>query len=240
MSKKKAARLAGFIGALCATGALVGAGVQATGAYFTSSQTGTMHASSGHLTLSATHPAQLNMDFQNLMPGKNVQHAVDYSVDVSSGNVDLWLVFNKDSQEYNKFTGGSGNTNWSDGGLGRYGYFSVSDSNGGRAFRSGNLKFATAADDPQSSDSCATNATTGRGGSDWIATAGDYSPTEFCGVPDAIKLAGGLSDGATGTVTITFGLNGYMQTEQNQPEFNLPFKIVATQAGHVPNDSYQP
>ena len=37
MQKKKAVRLAGFVGAVCATGALVGFGVSGTGAYFTDS-----------------------------------------------------------------------------------------------------------------------------------------------------------------------------------------------------------
>ncbi len=53
MQKKKAFRLAGFAGALCASAALVSLSVSGTGAYFTGSANGSISASSGHLNLNA-------------------------------------------------------------------------------------------------------------------------------------------------------------------------------------------
>lgn len=53
----------------------------------------------------------------------------------------------------------------------------------------------------------------------------------FCGVPSAIRLASNLANGKTGAITITIGLNAYMQTQQDQTYSWSPvkFSIVATQ-----------
>jgi hypothetical protein len=242
MTKGKVARLAGFIGALGVSTVLVTTAVQGTGAYFQDSFDGTMSASSGHLTLTKTS-GSTTLDYANLMPGDNIDKTFNYQVSVSSGTVDVWMVFDTNAQAYQAFTGGKGSPLWTDGGLGRYGYFKVADSNGGTAFRSGNLSFPPYADSQNqvnststSGDQCAT--TDGRGGDSWIATAGDTHPSGYCGVPGAIRLASGLSDTATGSVTVTFGLNGVLQTQQNQVEFNnnhVVFQIVATQHGIAPS-----
>ena len=47
MKKSKALRLAGFAGALCASGALLGTSISGTGAYFTDSHNGQINASTG-------------------------------------------------------------------------------------------------------------------------------------------------------------------------------------------------
>ena len=49
MKKSKALRLAGFAGALCASGALLGTSISGTGAYFTDSHSGAINASTGHV-----------------------------------------------------------------------------------------------------------------------------------------------------------------------------------------------
>jgi hypothetical protein len=57
----------------------------------------------------------------------------------------------------------------------------------------------------------------------------------FCGVPGLIKVASNLPGGASRNVTVTVGLTG-RQTEQYQTQIdNLPFELVATQAGHRPD-----
>ena len=251
MQKKKAARLAGFIGALCASGALVGIGVAGTGAYFSASNPGSFTASSGHLTLNTS---ATNFSYANLMPGTPVSKTVNYTVNASSGQVDLWLVFDTSTaankSAYNFFTGGkyepgsqsqvdpnTCDANGNCGGLGRYGYFAVSESHAGTVFQSGNLSFYDSTNNTQSPSSCTTDAVTGDGGSQWIATAGDSQPTEYCGVPQEIRLANGLAANESGSVTLTLGLDGYLQTQQNQMEFDggtVAYHIVATQHGQTP------
>lgn len=244
MRKGRLLRLAGFGVALCTSAALVGAAVQTTGAYFTSTADGTITASSGHLTLSAQNTS---LDFSNLMPGDNVTKTINYQVDASSGQIDLWLTFDPTSSAYQAFTGGKDSPNVPDGGLGRYGWFAVSESHWGQAFRSGNLAFPPYVANTgehqttyssQTSPQCTVDAT-GRGGSDWIATAangGDTTNEGYCGVPEQILLVSGLSNAASGSVNVTFGLNGWKQKDQNQPEFggSVPFTLVATQHGQTP------
>ncbi len=50
----------------------------------------------------------------------------------------------------------------------------------------------------------------------------------------AIKLVNNVSNGDHGSITVTFGLDGYKQTQQNQQYPDVPFKIVATQHGVNP------
>ncbi len=230
MKKGKVIRLAGFAGALGLSAVLVTTAVQGTGAYFTDSHDGTMTISSGHLKLHGVGSPTLN--YNGLMPGKNVTKDLAYTVDVSSDTADVWMVFDQTDSGYLDFTGADG--------MGRYGYFKVSDSNGGRAFRSGTLRYADSTLTRQPSD-CSVDSF-GRGGSDWIAT--DHTTavnvSGFCGVPGAIRLASDLSDGATGTISVTIGLNGYMQTQQDQTEPTVPFHIVGTQHNVLPTTKSWP
>lgn len=253
MRKSRTLRLVGFVGALTASAALVATTAATTGAYFSDSKTGTVTANSGHLTLKVGADAQLNMNFPDLWPGETKDQHVDYTIDSSHDGVDLWLVFDPTSEGFQALTGGSDSPLWNDGGMGRYGYFKVSDTNGGRAFRSGNLKYpaytGTAGSNNQypANGSCDVDPLTGRGGSDWIAdesNQGNTNTTTYCGIPTEIRLASDLGKSATGTFTMTFGLDGYMQTEQNQLEPGgtttagsaptVDYKLVATQHGQRP------
>jgi hypothetical protein len=233
MAISKAWRLGGFIAALGASGALIASATGATGAYFTDSHNGTIQAVSGHLKLNITG-GSTTLNFTGLMPGEDQTANISYHTDLSGGTEDVWLVF-PDNQAYEQFTGASGNALWSDGGLGRYGHFAVSDSNGGLAFQSYNLKNRPAGD-TSTTDSCTVNADTGRGGSDQQAKSVADTPP-YCGVPNAILLASNLGNATDGTITFTFGLTG-RQTQQNQAEF-LPaavqYQIVGTQHGVRPD-----
>jgi hypothetical protein len=229
MAIGKAWRLGGFIAALGASGALIASATGATGAYFTDSHDGSIQAVSGHLNLNITH-GSTTLNFTGLMPGEDQTAQVSYQTSLSSGTEDVWLVF-PDTEAYEQFTGASGNSLWPDGGMGRYGHFAVSDSNGGNAFESYNLKNAPSG----STDVCPVDANTGRGGSNHPATSEADTPP-YCGVPNAILLASNLATGADGTVTVTFGLTG-RQTQQNQTEFHphaLQYQLVGTQHGVKP------
>ncbi|TAM86650.1 MAG: hypothetical protein EPN43_10340, partial [Jatrophihabitans sp.] len=105
MKKGKALRLGGFLTAVCATAGLVAFASQSTGAWFTSSQSGTLRANSGHLNLdicnadfSVCDPSahDISLDYADVMPGaaNNQTKTINYKIDESSGTSDLWLVFN--------------------------------------------------------------------------------------------------------------------------------------------------
>jgi hypothetical protein len=233
MHRKKALKLTGFAGALCASAALVGISVSGTGAYFTDSHDGSISANSGHLKL--TNVTNTNLNFADLMPGQDQTANIDYSVDVSSGQVDLWMVFDPTSSGYGHFTGQKGKAygpeSYTDGGMGRYGHFAVGNGSD-VAFQSYNLQIAA-----NPSDNCSDGTVPGadgRGGSTVKSAA-----NQECGVPSAIKLAGNLDNGASGTVHVTYGLSG-KQTQQGQVEWSVGYKLVATQAGHAPNDPNLP
>lgn len=228
MKKSKALRLAGFAGALCTAGALLGTSVASTGAYFTDSRDGSIASNSGHLTLSGV--GQTNLNFAELMPGTDQSATVPYTVNVSSGKVDVWMVFDTTSSQYGHFSGTFGKDygGYTDGGMGRYGHFQVGDDHG-VAFRSHNLQM------PASGVNCADGTApdaNGDGGSD-IADLSGPSASAECGVPGAILVTAGLTDGATGHVNVVFGLSA-KQTQQNQTEWTVPYKLVATQAGQRP------
>jgi hypothetical protein len=223
MRKAKAARIAGFAVALGATASLVGVAAGGTGAYFTSSTAGSLEGTSGHLRLTANN-TQLNMD--GLMPEVPQTQNISYSTD-SNGNEDLWMVFDPTTTGYQNFTGAK--TSSFDGGLGRYGYFSVSD-NGNLDFRSHNLQDAPAGDTADAQ--CSVNAN-GDGGSDQ-SEANTPGLTPLCGVPTDILLASNLPTGSSGNINVTFGISGKAQTQDFQYA-NVPFKIVATQAGVRPD-----
>lgn len=231
MAIGKAWRLGGFIAALGASGALIASATGATGAYFSDSTPGTISAASGHLNLDVTG-GSTTLNFSGLMPGEDQTRQITYSTNVSSGAEDVWLYF-PDNVAYGQFTGAK-NAEWADGGLGRYGHFAVSDSNGGTAFESYNLQNRPA-DDTSTTDFCYVDGN-GRGGSSVKATSETDTPP-YCGVPHYILLASNLGSGATGTITITFGLTG-KQTQQNQTEFSpdpVQYQIVGTQHGIRPD-----
>lgn len=223
MLKLTALKLGGFVGTAGLTAALVGFAVSGTGAYFTDSADGTFSANSGHLTLSTTETA---LSFADLVPGTDKTMDVTYHVD-TTGPADVWLVFDPSTAGYQGFSGPKDpNALVPDGGLGRYGHFAVSVGSGGPLFQSYNLASGT------SGASCPVNAN-GHGGSAQKATSPTDTPP-YCAVPTAIKLSSNLTTGQGGTVHLTFGLTG-RQTQQNQVEWTVPYKIVATQAGVRPD-----
>ncbi|HET8583717.1 MAG TPA: hypothetical protein VFL65_10710 [Jatrophihabitans sp.] len=245
MQKKKAARLAGFIGALCASGALVGIGVAGTGAYFTDSHDGYLVGDAGHLTVSTTDTA---IHFTNLIPGEDQSQQITFTPTSGSPNEDVWMVFDTTSAAYGEFTGAN-NVSYSgydQGGLGGYGHFKVAGGQGGSlGFESYNLQLPATASNGDygngySSSNAQGNCTVNQYG-DIGSTAravGTDNATQSapeCGVPGAIKIASNLPAGFQGSATVTFGLTG-KATTQNVRWVNVPFKIVATQVGHGPND----
>ncbi len=228
MSRTKAIRVAGFVGALCASAALIGGTAATTGAYFTDSHDGSITASSGHLRLDVSAD-QLQLSFTDLAPGEYQTKTIGYSTD-STTNEDVWLVFTPGTA-YGQFTGAKGDAAYPDGGLGRFGHFAVAD-NGTTRFTSYNLANAPAGVTGQS---CPVDAN-GNGGSNQQPTSPTDTPP-YCGVPLAIKLADNLPGGTTGqTVQVTFGVTGRW-TAQDSPVTSVPFKLVATQHGVRPDAS---
>ena len=240
MSKSKVWRLGGFIVALGASAGLIASASGATGAYFTDTHAGTFQATSGHLKLNV-NASDMTLNFTDLIPGQDQTKTIGYTTDSSSNvNEDIWIVFPTatpaQQTAYAEFTGGKGEFGYTDGGLGRYGHFLVG-ANGNTAFVSTNL-----ADEPVGNPvtsyipGCNVNAN-GQGGENQAATSPTDTSMGYCGVPKAILLASNLSNGATGSVNVTFGLTG-KQTTQNQTEF-LPgpvqYQIVATQHGVRPD-----
>ena len=158
------------------------------------------------------------------MPGTNKTRDIGYNVE-TTGPSDVWLVFDPTDAAYLKFTGAAGNTLYPAGGMGRFGHFAVSNDSGGPLFQSYNLAHVA-------SGGCAVDGN-GRGGSNQQSTSRDDTPPQ-CGVPSAILIASNLSNGQGGTVHLTFGVTGRW-TGQNATLTPVPFKLVATQAGHRPD-----
>lgn len=228
MQKKKAARLAGFVGALCASGALVGLTVSSTGAYFTDSHDGNLSASSGHLRVDVSGSS---LNYSGLIPGQDQSKTIGFTPTAGSANEDIWMVFDTNSAAYGQFTGTNHKdySGYSDGGLGGYGHFKVVGGQG-YSFESYNLQVAA---DP--STGCTIDAN-GDGGSAARATGPDNASQSApeCGVPGAILLAHDLPAGYNGSATVTFGLTGKAKG-QDTTYANVPFKIVATQVGIRPD-----
>ncbi|QTE29688.1 TasA family protein [Pengzhenrongella sicca] len=220
MKKSTAFRMSGFIGTAGVTVALVAAAVGGTGAYFTDSEAGNLSASSGHLILNVSNT---HLSLTDLVPGTDKTANIDFNVD-ASGKSDVWLVFDTTTAAYGAFSGANGAAAYPAGGLGRYGHFAVSVNSGPALFQSYNLVTGP--------NGCYIDAD-GHGGSATQATSPTNNPP-YCGVPAAIKLASGLTSGQGATANVTFGLTGKVTT-QNTPFADVPFTIVATQAGVRPD-----
>ena len=218
------AKIGGFIGTVAAGAALVAAAAGGTGAYFTDSKAGSMGGKTGQLKLNTT---DTTLSFTDLLPGTNKTRDIGYNVE-TTGPSDVWLVFNPTDVEYLKFTGASLNPIYPAGGLGRYGHFAVSNDSGGPLFQSYNLAHVPTG----LTGGCAVNVN-GHGGSGQQASSNADAPP-YCGVPSVIKIASGLTNGQGGTANLTFGVTGRW-TAQNFTLSPVPFKLVATQAGHRPD-----
>ena len=223
MSKKQFLKVTGFIGTLAAGTALVASAATGTGAWFTDSETGNIHVQAGSLDLSTS---DMSVNFNGVMPGEDRAKPINYTATASSGNTDIWLTFDTTSEAYAKFTGEKHNAQWDDGGLGRFGHFKVTN-DGTPIFDSYNLQ-----NESENKSGCADSY--GHGFGRMATSVADTPP--YCGVPGAILLKSNVAPGDGGQVIITVGLTG-RQIDQNQVQIDsLPFKIVATQHGHGPND----
>jgi hypothetical protein len=231
MQKAKAIRLAGFVGALGASAVLVGAAVQGTGAYFSDSHNGSISATTGHVSL-AVSPANGELNFSGMLPGDYQSKDVAYTAH-GTGAEDVWLVFptNGDAEA---FVGNPSDA--SGGGLGRYGHFALSSTNGAH-FTSYNLN--NPGTGSHSGDSCPTDAN-GEGGSNAQPATPTDTQVAFCAPPNAILLASGLANGQGGTATFTFGFTPLLRntSQEDSLQASVAYKIVATQAGIRPDNPF--
>jgi hypothetical protein len=227
MQKKKAAKLAGFAGALCASGALIAFGVAGTGAYFSDSHDGTISASTGGIHIDTT---DTSLNFANLLPGDYQTKTIDYTARPNGGTEDVWLVL-PNTADNDAFTGTpqAGPTP-----LGRYGHFALA-STGGAHFTSFNL--ANPGDGIHSGDSCNVDPATGWGGSDRQAATVDDDAVPFCAPAHAILLQSNMAAGDAGHVNLTFGFTPILKSGQDSAMGPIEqFQIVATQHGVRPDD----
>ncbi|HEX2902967.1 MAG TPA: hypothetical protein VHO01_05870 [Jatrophihabitans sp.] len=232
MISKKAVKLAGFAGALCASAALVATAASSTGAYFSDSHNGNLTGTSGHLQVVTTGTS---INFSGINPGEDRTQEITYTPTTNSTtNEDVWIVFDAKSAAYGAFTGAADPTGekysgFTRGGLGAYGHFKVLSAQG-LGFESYNLAYGA------DLAPCANTDSNGDGGStaQEHVVNGVKTPAPYCGVPAAIKLGSNLAPGQASSATITFGL-GPKTAAQDTVFANVPFKIVATQPGIRPN-----
>ena len=242
MRKSRAVRVAGFVGALGASAALVGFAASSTGAYFTDSHTGTIQASTGTVKASIS-PASGQLNFTNLLPGQYQDQTVSYQA-LGTGSEDIWLVFpttggsNVGGNPSEAFTGNPDDP--AKGGLGRYGHLAVSAPAG--SFTSYNLS-NPGTSTGHTGTKCYID-TNGHGGSNLQPTGpNDKTTVPFCAPADAILLSSGLTYGQTGSATITFGFTPLLNDPKFQGQALAPvaqYKIVATQHGIAPDNQYNP
>ncbi|RLV49615.1 hypothetical protein D9V37_06760 [Nocardioides mangrovicus] len=219
MNKSRTARLAGFIGALGCSAALVGAAVHTTGAYFTDSKDGSINTSTGSVKVSS--PSGTTLNFSDLLPGDYKTQTVSFRNDGTAPE-DIWMVMPAGSA----LTGDQ-----SSNALGRYGHFKLT-SEGGAHFVSNNLR---SYDDTGRVD-CKVDSR-GWGGSNEEATSASQPPIAECGAPHAILLYSALPSGSTKTATVEFGFTKLLTGPQGAPSTRLAtYKIVATQHGVRPDD----
>jgi hypothetical protein len=233
MRRGKAVRVAGFVGALGVSAALVGFAATGTGAYFTDSKSGEVDAGTGHVKLDIG-PGDGKLSFDNLLPGDYKSQQLSYAAH-GTGAEDVWLVFPTGTPNPSEaFTGYSGDAGG--GGLGRYGHFALSSAAG--SFTSYNLNGRNPSD--SASPFCATDAN-GHGGSDTQAANKTDPPPPYCVVPNAILLDSNLTDGQTGSATLTFGYTPLLTGPQDAPLNKVvSFKVVATQHGIRPDNPNNP
>ena len=234
MQKKKAFRLAGFAGALCASAALVSLSVSGTGAYFTDSHTGSINASTGQIKVNVS-PQDGQLNFTNLLPGDYQTKTINYTAHPRGGTEDVWMVLPNYGQSGDAFTSHpeSGATP-----LGSYGHFQVA-STGGAHFNSYNLALSPSGQN--SSDSCGINGN-GWGGSGAQPNYFNGDTVPFCAPAQAILLQSGMDNGAAGHVNLTFGFTPKLgkDSPDGKASQNLSsspveqYEIVATQHGVSP------
>ena len=140
MKKSKALRLAGFAGALCASGALLGTSISGTGAYFTDSHSGEINTSTGHVKVAidpVRRPAELHQPAARRLPGPT---ASPTPLRAPAPRTSGWC-FPTTGPDGNRPKHSPARRRRAGGGLGRYGHFALS-STGGANFTSYNLNNA--------------------------------------------------------------------------------------------------
>lgn len=228
MEKKKVVRLAGFVGALCASATLVGMSVSGTGAYFTDSHDGNINASTGRIAVTVS-PASGQLNFTDLLPGEYQTKRVDYTAHPKGGSEDIWLVFPAGASS-ESFTGGPGSD-----ALGRYGHFALASS-AGATFTSYNLNRAPSG--TPADQSCGIDAN-GSGGSNQQPTSPTDTQVPYCAPADAILLQSGMNANDAGYTDLTFGFTPLLRGGQDGPLGSVvSYKIVATQHGVRPDNPY--
>lgn len=233
MRKTKAARIAGFTVALGATASLVGFAATSTGAYFTDSHSGNLTASTGDVKVNTS---SLLLDFANLLPANYKTDNIDYTA-TGTGPEDIWLVIPNDGHD--NALGVPANPD----SLGRFGHFEV-NSNAG-SFVSNNLTGPGSSGPSDTGPSCPVDGT-GHGGESQVATrsaqdGGSLSALPFCAPPQEILLDSNLTNGQSGTASITFGYTQVYRSGQDAADAPIAnFKIVATQHGIRPDDPNNP
>lgn len=219
-------KVVGFIGSLAAGAALVGTAVTGTGAYFTDSDPGNLKADAGNLTLNT---ANTTLSFTAMNPGEDQFRDIPYNVN-ATGKSDVWLTFDNTKAAYAAFTGPKGGL-VDEGGMGRFGHFAVANDGVG-LFESWNLQILPVG----STDPVCYVDSDGHGSG--IKPADRAATPPLCGVPTAIKIASNLSSTQGGTMRVTFGLTGRASNGyKNLLLADVPFQVVATQAGHRPDAS---
>jgi hypothetical protein len=240
MRQKTIAKLGGFVVAAAATATLVGFAANGTGAYFTDSHTGTIKASTGDVKVTVS-PSDGELDFDNLLPGVDQTDQVTYTAG-GTGPEDIWLVFPQDgTAEAFEGTAGDGVGGGSGGGLGRFGHFELSSTQGA-SFDSYNLN--NAGTGSHSGDTCPTDPSTGWGGSSTQPATPTDTTVAFCAPPPAMLLASNLTSGQGGTAYLTFGFtklwtDGASDVNEDAPLATLvDYSVVATQHGISPSDAF--
>lgn len=233
MAIRKAWRLGGFVAALGASGALIASATGATGAYFNDTRSGTFAGTIGSVKIDTSGGSgadHLNFNFANLLPGSVQTKSVSYTV-TGSAPEDVYLVFP------DKYALHAVNN------MGTYGEVHVK-SNGTEIWASNNLNDgldASLADDGH---------------------CGAQAPGGCWALPNVLKLASNVAPGHGGTMDFGFGLAAKWkgtstegatafcyplvysgdgnQADQvctsTNPQYGLPYQIVATQPGVLPND----
>jgi hypothetical protein len=232
MRKSRAVRVAGFVGALGASAALVGFAASGTGAYFTDSHAGSINTSTGSVKVNV-NPADGVLSFNNLLPGEYKDQTINYQA-AGTGAEDIWLVFpTTDETGVNPSEAFTGKPDDSvGGGLGRYGHLAISSPAG--SFTSYNLN--NSGSGSHSGPSCGIDGN-GHGGSNQQLTSPSDHTLPFCAPANAILLDSNLTNGQSGAATITFGYTPLLTSAQPTGQL-VQYKIVATQHGIRPDNQF--
>jgi hypothetical protein len=227
MRKSQLVRIAGFTVALGTTASLAGFAATGTGAYFSDSKAGNINVTTGAVTVATNDISGL--DFTGLLPEQFKTQPVSYRA-TGTGPEDIYLAFNSTADAAINGDAAPGANP-----LGRYGHLEVDGPAG--SFDSFNL---AANPDNKGDASCGVNGN-GLGGSNQEATshnnADPNSYVPYCPAPQYILLSSGLksTDGLQ-SANITFGYTKLLESGQSSGLSQIPFNIVAEQAGVSPSD----